>query len=506
MKDRYINYLMTTTAHGIRYERPPGPRAKIPYLFGLKFLKDPLTVLNDLATKYGDISYFKFGRQGIYFVNHPDYIQSVLVTNQSKFIKNPGLRLAKRIIGNGLLTSEGEYHKRQRSLLQPAFDYTNILRYSDIITSCSEDICKEWAKEFAETTNTARVLDIHKEMTKLTMSVISRILFGSSIDSDTTAKIIQDVTTLVGYFNHLRLPYLGNIIEKIPLTSSRQFHAAKKHLDSLIFAIIKESKLKIILENNSRSNDLNSRLLKNFPRGDRKHPRDLLSTMLTLDVRRDVNEFNNASGIMTEQQVRDEVMTLFLAGHETTANALTWTLYLISQNRHVEDKIIEEIKQVFENGRSPTIEDVPKFPYLHNVFTESLRLYPPAWAIGREAIGNVIIGNYSIPRGSVIIMSQYIIHRDPRFFNEPNKFIPERWTSEMKSNLHKFAFFPFGGGSRICMGEPLAWMEGILLLSTILRHWKMDLLPEYPVALSPLITLRPKYGMKMILESRNGSL
>lgn len=150
MTDRYISYLMTTTAHGIRYERPPGPRAKIPYLFGLKFLKDPLTVLNDLATKYGDISYFRFGRQGIYFVNHPDYIQSVLVTNQSKFIKNPGLRLAKRIIGNGLLTSEGEYHKRQRSLLQPAFDYTNIMRYSDIITSCGEDICKEWAKEFAE--------------------------------------------------------------------------------------------------------------------------------------------------------------------------------------------------------------------------------------------------------------------------------------------------------------------------------------------------------------------
>jgi cytochrome P450 len=143
---------------------------------------------------------------------------------------------------------------------------------------------------------------------------------------------------------------------------------------------------------------------------------------------------------------------------------------------------------------------------LRSVFTESLRLYPPAWAIGREAIDNVIVGNYSIPRSSVIVMSQYIIHRDPRFFGEPNKFIPERWTSEMKSNLHKFAYFPFGGGSRICMGEPLAWMEGMLLLVTILRHWKMDLLPEHPIKLSPLITLRPKYGMKMILESRDGSL
>jgi cytochrome P450 len=224
--------------------------------------------------------------------------------------------------------------------------------------------------------------------------------------------------------------------------------------------------------------------------------------LLLLDVGRNVNGTN----VMTEQQVRDEIMTLFLAGHETTANALTWTLYLISQNHHDESKIIEEIKQVLEGGRPPTVEDIPKFRHLRNVFTESLRLYPPAWAIGREAIDNVIIGNYSIPRGSVIVMSQYITHRDPRFFNEPNKFIPERWTYEMKSNLHKFAFFPFGGGSRICMGEPLAWVEGILLLVTILRHWKMDLLPEHPIVLSPLLTLRPKYGMKMILESRDGSL
>jgi cytochrome P450 len=501
MMNNYIKYLMTTTAHGFRYERPPGPRAKIPYLFGLKFLKDPLTILNDLAAKYGDISYFKFGRQGIYFVNHPDYIQSVLMINQSKFIKNPGLRLTKRIIGNGLLTSEGEYHKQQRGLIQPAFDYSHISRYSDIITSCGEDICKEWGNELAETTTTARVIDMHKEMTKLTMSVISRILFGSSIDSDTTAKIIQDVTTLVGYFNHLRLPYLGNIMERLPLASSRQFHAAKEHLDSLIFAIIRESKHKLKLENNRGSDDPSSRFLKDFP-GDRKHPRDLLSTLLLLDVGRNVNGTN----VMTEQQVRDEIMTLFLAGHETTANALTWTLYLISQNHHDESKIIEEIKQVLEGGRPPTVEDIPKFRYLRNVLTESLRLYPPAWAIGREAIDNVIIGNYSIPRGSVIVMSQYITHRDPRFFNEPNKFIPERWTYEMKSNLHKFAFFPFGGGSRICMGEPLAWVEGILLLVIILRHWKMDLLPEHPIVLNPLLTLRPKNGMKMILESRDGSL
>jgi cytochrome P450 len=507
----YIEKLMTTAAaHGFQYDRPPGPRTNVPYVFSLKFLKDPLTVLSDLAAKYGDISFFKFGRQGIYFVKHPDYIQNVLVTNQSKFIKNPGLRLTKRIIGDGLLTSEGEYHKRQRDLIQPAFDYKHISMYANVIASCGEDLCKEWIPDKDETAATrTRVIDVHNEMTKLAMSVISRILFGSTIDSDTTGRITQDVSVLVGYFNRLRLPYIGNIIEKLPLASTRQFHAAKQHLDSLILEIIADSKQKLMLKDGlKRSGDLNSQLLNDFQIGGENNPPDLLSTLLLLDIKRKridrTGSDKTSAGVaaMTDRQLRDEIMTLFLAGHETTANALTWTLYLISQNHDVESKIIEEIRQVVGGERPPTVEDIGKFQYLHDVFTESLRLYPPAWAIGREAIDNVIIGNYSIPPGSVIVMSQYVTHRDPRFFSEPNKFIPERWSSGMKMNLHKFAFFPFGGGSRICVGEPLAWMEGILLLVTILRDWKMELLPEHPVVLSPLITLRPKYGMKMIVKPR----
>ena len=495
--------MTTAAAHGFRRDRPPGPRTNVPYVFGLKFLKDPLTVLNDLAAKYGDISYFKFGRQRIYFVKHPDYIQSVLVTNQSKFIKNPGLRLTKRVIGDGLLTSEGEYHKRQRDLIQPAFDYKHIAMYANVITSCGEDICKEWILDEAETGATRTgVIDVHKEMTKLTMSIISRILFGSTIDSETMGRIIQDVSVLVGYFNHLRLPFMGNIIEKLPLTSSRRFHAAKRRMDSLILEIIQESKQKLMLKDKESSIDVQL--------GGENNPPDLLSTLLLLGVRKRIDRPGSdkataASTAMSDRQLRDEIMTLFLAGHETTANALTWTLYLISQNHDVESKIIEEMKQVIDSERPPTMEDIGKFQYLRNVFTESLRLYPPAWAIGREAIDDVVIGNYSIPLGSVVVMSQYITHRDPRFFSEPNRFIPERWSSRMKMSLHKFAFFPFGGGSRICMGEPLAWMEGILLLVTILRHWKMKLQPEHPVILSPLITLRPKYGMKMIVKPRDNN-
>jgi cytochrome P450 len=359
---------MTTVDHGHHYKRPSGPKTRIPFLLSLRFLKDPLNILNGLASKYGDISFFRFGRQGIYFVNHPDYIQSVLVNNQSKFIKSPGLRLTKRIVGDGLLTSEGEYHKRQRDLIQPAFDYKHITIYADVVTSCGEDICREWNTDMAGN-GTTRVIDLHKEMSKLTMSIISRILFGSTIDSETAGRIIRDVSILVGYFNHLRLPLIGNLIEKLPLASSREFHAAKQHLDSLIFGIIEDSKKNLRVGNQKNSNSLNKQVSNGFQGSNKNNSTDLLSILLLLDTKSTTETgSNNRHATMTDRQLRDEIMTLFLAGHETTANALTWTLYLISKNLDVESKIIEEMKQVLENERPPTMEDIERFQYLRNVF------------------------------------------------------------------------------------------------------------------------------------------
>jgi cytochrome P450 len=486
--------------------RPPGPKPKVPYLFGLKFLKDPLTVLNDLATRYGDISYFRFGKQDIYFIRNPDYIQNVLVTNPSKFIKNPGLRLTKRVIGEGLLTSEGEFHKRQRGLLQPAFDYKHIAMYGDLITSCGEAMCKKWSITSPITSKEKEtIIDIHEEMTKLTLSIISNVLFGSSMDSEKITKIIQAITTLVGYFNHLRLPFIGQTLEKLPLPSSRRFHSARKELDLLIFEIINEHKS--ILESHG-VHDLDN-LANGYIINENERPNiqnTLLSKLLLARSQQDENgTITNGGGTnrLTEKQIRDEIMTLFLAGHETTANALSWTFYLISQNPNVETLIVKELRSVLDEGtRRPVVEDISKFQYLRKVFTESLRLYPPVWAIGREAIEDITMGVYTIPAGSILVMSQFISHRDSRFFPQPDKFIPERWTIKMKSTLHKFAYFPFGGGPRICMGEPLAWIEGILLLVTILRYWKMEILSEHPVVLHPLITLRPKYGIKMIITPR----
>jgi cytochrome P450 len=216
---------------------------------------------------------------------------------------------------------------------------------------------------------------------------------------------------------------------------------------------------------------------------------------------------------MTDSQLRDEVMTIFLAGHETTANALTWTFYLLSQNPTVETKLYEELCSVLGNDkdsrssrskrrRIPTIEDIPKLEYTEKVFRESMRLYPPAWTIGRQAINDFKVDKYVIPTGSIILMSQYVMHHNPRYFSDPDLFYPDRWTKEAKSQLPRFSYFPFGGGIRGCVGEPFAWMEGVLLIATICQQWKMHHDTNHKVELKPLITLRPKNGMRMKLERR----
>jgi cytochrome P450 len=267
----------------------------------------------------------------------------------------------------------------------------------------------------------------------------------------------------------------GELIEKIPiLPVNKGFQQAKRKLDSIVYNMIKEH----------RDNE------KKGTQGG-----DLLYTLLQ------AQDIEAGIGKMTDSQLRDEVMTIFLAGHETTANALTWTLYLLSQNPTVESKLYEELCSILDknNGkdRIPTVEDIPKLEYTEKVFRESMRLYPPAWTIGRQVKSNYKVDKYVIPAGSIILMSQYVMHRNPRYFSDPDSFHPDRRTKEMKSNLPRFSYFPFGGGIRGCVGEPFAWIG-----STICHRWKMHHDPEHKVELKPLITLRPKYGMRMRLERR----
>ena len=446
-------------------EYPPGPTYILPYRLVRKFLHDPLKLLTDISHTYGDIAHFKFGSQNVYLLNNPDYIEDVLVTNYKKFIKSRGLQVSKRLLGNGLVTSEGEYHDLQRHLIQPTFYPKRIKSYSDMMIKQANDMCNSW--------HDGAILDIHKEMTKLTLAIICKTVLGYDIDPEHD-EVGDALLTCMKYFNRLLMPF-GELIEKIPLLPiNKGFQKAKKDLDSIVYSIIKEHRKKLDKGDDKESHD------------------DLLLTLLQ------AQDEEAGIGRMTDEQLRDEVMTIFLAGHETTANALTWTYYLLSENPLIETRLQEELYSIFGNSRTPiTVDDVPKLQYTEKVLTESMRLFPPAWALGRQAIDDYKVGGYSVPKGSIILMSQYVMHRDPRYFPEPDRFYPDRWTEEFRKQLPRFSYFPFGGGIRGCIGEPFAWLEGILLIATICRQWRLKHVPSHKVELKPLITLRPKYGMQM---------
>ena len=470
--------MKTSSSPSIEY--PPGPHSILPNKLLRKFIHNPIKTLMDIANTYGDIAHFKFGRQHVYLINNPDYIEDILIRKYKNFIKSRGLQVSKRLLGEGLVTSEGEYHDRQRRIIQPAFHPNLIKGYGDIMTTYAVNMCKRWED--------GSMLDIHKEFIHVTSAIISKAVLGSDIKSEEGDQVGDALLTCAEYFNRLLMPF-GELIEKIPvLPINKGFQAAKKKLDSIVYSMIKEHR-------DSES--------KGVSQG------DLLYTLLQ------AQDTEAAIERMTDSQLRDEVMTIFLAGHETTANALTWTFYLLSQNPMVETKLYEELCSVLGNvkesrsntsnrriRRIPTIEDVPKLEYTEKVFRESMRLYPPAWTIGRQVINDFKVDKYVIPTGSIILMSQYVMHRNPRYFSDPDLFYPDRWTKEAKSHLPRFSYFPFGGGIRGCVGEPFAWMEGVLLIATICQQWKMHHDANHKVELKPLITLRPKYGMRMKLERR----
>jgi cytochrome P450 len=463
-------------------EYPPGPHSILPEKLLREFMNDPIKTLMNIAHTCGNIAHFKLGRRHVYLINEPSYIEDVLIRNHKNFIKSRRLQVSKRLLGEGLLTSEGEYHDRQRRIIQPAFHPNRISTYGQIMTDYAQYMCQKWQD--------GMVLDIHKEMMRVTMAIISKSVLGSDVKLENDDEVGDALLVCMQYNNRLQMPF-GELIEKIPiLPVNKDYQRAKKTLDSIVYDMIKKYR-----DNENRGIN-------------KEGGRDLLYSLLQ------AQDTEAGIGRMNDIQLRDEVMTIFLAGHETTANALTWTFYLLSQNPTVGDKLYEELCSVLgddgddkdssssTNKRTPTIEEVPKLEYTEKVFRESMRLYPPAWTIGRQVINDYKIDKYVLPAGSVILMSQYVMHHDPRYFSDPRLFYPDRWTKEFKLHLPRFSYFPFGGGIRGCVGEPFAWMEGILLLAMIHHRWKMHHDPEHRVELKPLITLRPKYGMRMKLERR----
>lgn len=444
------------------YTLPPGPPSKFWGLSFLSFRKDPIGFLSDAAQRYGNLVGFRFGPQWAVLVNDPDLIKDVLVTHDQSFGKGRGLQRAKRLLGEGLLTSEGSFHRRQRRLAQPAFHRQRVQGYGTVMTHYADQLRQSWKE--------GSTLDIDHEMTRLTLAIVAKTLFDADVTREAEA-IGQALTTTMESWRQLMLPF-SELLEKLPLPSMRRFREGRARLDATIYRIIGER------------------------RADPTDRGDLLSMLMA------AQDSEGDGGSMSNLQLRDELMTLFLAGHETTANALTWTWFLLSQHPQVEGRLHEELDRAL-SGRLPHADDLPQLIYTEKVVAESMRLYPPAWIIGRRTLGEYEISSYRLPANTLMLMSPFIMHRDDRYYPEPLRFDPERWTPEAKATRPKFSYFPFGGGSRQCIGEAFAWMEGVLLVATLAQRWRLRLLPGHPVATRPLVTLRPKFGMKMTVERRD---
>jgi cytochrome P450 len=444
----------------VRIQRPPGPKNR-PLVGQLPaFRRDAPGFLLHTARQFGDVAFFRLGPRQIYLLNHPDLIKDVLVTRQHDFMKSHMLQRAKTLLGEGLLTSEPPLHTRQRRLAQPAFHRQRLAAYARTMS--------EYAARARERWHDGDVLDIDQEMMRLTLAIVAKTLFNSDVEAE-APEIGRALTEVLYLFRMVMLPF-SEFLERLPVPSTRRFQRAKARLDQTIYRMISDR------------------------RALHEDTGDLLSMLL-------LAQDEAGTGGMTDQQVHDEALTIFLAGHETTSVALTWTWYLLSQHPEVEAKLHRELDTVLE-GRSPQMDDLPQLRYAEMVLSESMRLYPPAWAIGRMALKPYEADGYAIAPGSVVMMSPYVTHRDARWYPDPTRFDPERWQPEEKAKRPKFSYFPFGGGARVCIGESFAWMEGILLLAAIAQCWRFELVPGHPVGYRALITLRTRHGMKMVARAR----
>jgi cytochrome P450 len=443
---------------------PPGP--KLSRLSSLIYRpgRDPLEFYTNLARLYGDLAAYRMGGEQVFFVNAPNDIRDILVTHNKNFLKGRGLEGTKRLLGQGLLTSEGALHLRQRRLMQPAFHRERVAAYGRTMVEHADRMRQAWTD--------ASTLDVAQEMSRLTLSIAGKTLFDLDVESQ-AAEVGRALTDMMESFWTAMLPF-AQLLEHLPVPQLRRAKAARSRLDAIIYAMIAERRASL---------------------GDRG---DLL-TMLLL-AKDDEQAGGDARG-MTDPQVRDEAMTILLAGHETTANALTWTWYLLGDAPEVERRLHEEVDRVLQ-GRMPTVVDIGSLPFVERVVTESMRLYPPAWIVGRRAIDEYAIGGYVAPARSIFVMSQWVMHRDARYYPDPGTFYPDRWTPEFRASLPRFAYFPFGGGPRQCIGESFAWMELVLVVATIAQRWSLRLVPGHPVVPQPVVTLRTKHGMRMTVNRR----
>lgn len=427
----------------------------------LGFARDPIAFLERTARTYGDIAYFRLGSVNVFFVSHPDLVKEVLITQRQHFTLSPLRERLRPVVGNGLFTSGGQLHATQRRLMQPVFRKSRIESYAGAMAALARRTRDHWTP--------GQEIDSTEEMMQLTMFVASIALFGHDIEDDAEA-VSSNMTLLLEYFTRLVSPFFSLLL-KLPLPSTLRVRAAVSDLDAVIYRMIEQRRA-----NPGAGDDLLTRLMQ---------ARD-----------------DETQAQMTEQQLRDELLTLLIAGHETTANLLGWTLFLLAQAPE-EDALVHAEARAALGGRAGfTAADADRLPYLRKVILEGLRLYPSGWFIGRRALADVRLGGYGVPKDSVVMMSQYIMQRDRRFYEDPAQFRPQRWTEQFEKELPRGAFFPFSAGDRHCIGEGFAWQEALLILATLLERWRLELVPGQRILPRPSVTLRPNTGIRMIVQAR----
>ena len=440
---------------------PPGPSDGLKR-WSLGPLNDnPLEYFTKIACAYGDIAGLRILNFKTIFINHPDLIEEVLVTNARKYSKGRVLRANRHVFGEGLLTSEGDFWLRQRRLAQPAFHRVRIASYAGTMVEYTQRMLDGWRG--------GEERDAHQEMMRLTLQIVGKTLFDADVERD-AQEVGKSLELLLEIGANFRRTIF--VPHWLPTPANLRVKREVAQIEKILYRIIGER------------------------RASGRDAGDLLSMLLSAQ--------DEDGSRMTDRQLRDEAITLFLAGHETTASTLSWTWWLLAQNPAVEAKLHAELDAVL-GDRAPSLEDLPKLAYTGQVITESLRLYPAAWGMARLAVEDHEIAGYPVRKGMGVAMAQWVVHRDPRWYDAPEEFRPERWEGDLMKRLLRFAYFPFGGGPRQCIGNAFALMEATLILATIARKFRLRLVANHLVAPLASITLRPRHGVRVTLESRGNN-
>jgi cytochrome P450 len=462
--------VIATPAQKNGHRRAPGPKG-VPVL-GSVFdaWRDPLGLFMDTRATYGDVARFKFGPYDYYLVSDPEVVRHVLVDGAKSYTKSRNYLGLKLVLGEGLLTSEGDFWRRQRKLAQPAFHKESMEGFARHMSQATRSMLARWKSDDSSGAGaSARTFDMHEEMMRLTFRIVGLTLFSTDVDED--AREVGEALTIAMHHANDWAESLWNFPQWVPTPKNVRFTRAMKTLDTLVYRIIDERRAA----------------------GVDKGPRDLLGMLMA--AASDEEESKEARG-MTNKQLRDEVITLVLAGHETTANLLAWTFFALSKHPEIVTKLREEADRVL-GGRDPELADVPRLSYTKNVIEEALRLYPPAWAFERQSTAPDRLGAFEIEKGAIVGIAPYVIHRHPAHWENPNAFDPTRFSAEKSAARARYAYLPFGGGPRTCIGNHFAMMEAQIILAMIVRDHHIAIDPSHEVGIDPRITLRPKTGIKV---------